>query len=172
MQCEWRILKNISILFTDFESDDLDTLPNDSDEEIDDSDPLFYDNTTNFASPNTSDGDRTIRQIIPNVIPDAFKKNMFWPIETPPKNRKSKENIPSVTTSAQWQQYFLDKEHEKQQKEKLKRERMEQRKTKKSERERMIDENKRRKAEAVKAKEAKRIEVAEAKKKKETEKRK
>lgn len=53
----------------------------------------------------------------PFNIPSPFKRALFWPEETPnTKKRKAKEKIPSVVTSAAWQDYHKKKEVQKQRK--------------------------------------------------------
>lgn len=49
------------------------------------------------------------------LVPSPFKKALFWPNETVPKQRskKKKEKIPSVTMSDAWKEYYLKKEEEK-----------------------------------------------------------
>lgn len=50
-------------------------------------------------------------------FPSPFKKALFWPstptTDSNAKNRKSKEKVPAVATSLEWQTYFSKKEKEK-----------------------------------------------------------
>lgn len=78
-----------------------------------------------------------IQRIYPDHIPEAFKKNLFWPTKTvmPLTNRKPREKIPAVTTSDQWKTYYQNKENEKIKKEELKKMRKDLREQKKKDRE-------------------------------------
>jgi len=51
-------------------------------------------------------------------VPEIFRSTLFWPesIKKQTKKRRSKEKIPSVATSAQWQAYHTAKATEKFQK--------------------------------------------------------
>lgn len=66
---------------------------------------------------------------IPPNVPEIFKEVLCWPKQTKtPKKRSSKIKIPSVATSAMWQQYHVDKENNKHQQQTEVEERRKQRK--------------------------------------------
>ena len=68
------------------------------------------------------------------LIHSPFKRALFWPENTEKAGkRRSKEKIPSVVTSKQWQEYHEKKEEAKLQKERLKNEKAEARRLKKEE---------------------------------------
>ncbi|KAK9753016.1 hypothetical protein QE152_g3815 [Popillia japonica] len=63
--------------------------------------------------------------ILPFDVPSPFKGALLWPVQTPAAKRKRfKEKIPTVVTSAAWQEYHRKKEHEKLKKTKEKEERI------------------------------------------------
>ncbi|KAG5891804.1 hypothetical protein JTB14_006194 [Gonioctena quinquepunctata] len=59
--------------------------------------------------------------IDPN-IPSPFKRGLFWPETTTVSNKKTKEKVPSVVTSQQWQEYSRQKMEKKQNEERKKEE--------------------------------------------------
>lgn len=86
--------------------------------------PPLSQNASSGGSISSKSGDK--------LIPSPFKRALFWPENTEkPGKRRSKEKIPSVVTSKQWQEYHEKKEEAKLQKEKLKLERAEARRLKK-----------------------------------------
>ncbi|CAH0547035.1 unnamed protein product [Brassicogethes aeneus] len=58
-------------------------------------------------------------------VPTPFKQCLFWPVKKPTKKlkRTTKEKVPSVASSTQWQEYYKKKQEEKDQKEREKEER-------------------------------------------------
>lgn len=81
---------------------------------------------------NTLSGGNIREESDNKLIPSPFKRALFWPENTQKAGkRRPRENVPSVVTSKQWQEYHEKKKEAKLQKEKLKLERAEQRRLKK-----------------------------------------
>lgn len=75
---------------------------------------------------------------IPLDVPSPFKRALFWPEpEVSTRKRRSKEKIPSVITSAAWQEYHTRKENEKKKKQEEKEQKARVRAEKKAEREKV-----------------------------------
>lgn len=91
----------------------------------------------------------SIQKIIPDHIPEAFKKSLFWPTSVIQQTKKKpREKIPTVTTSDQWKTYYHNKEVAKMKLEESKLKRKDLRESKKKEKEKAMAEKKRNSAEA------------------------
>lgn len=67
------------------------------------------------------------------IIPSPFKRALFWPTPKENSNKRKKEKVPSVVSSAAWQKYHETKERKKIQLEEEKKRRAEEREKKKKE---------------------------------------
>lgn len=81
--------------------------------------------------PSTSHFSLSLSHNMGEIIPSPFKRALFWPTPKENSRKRTKEKIPSVISSTQWQLYYENKDRKKNEMEEKKKRRLEERREKK-----------------------------------------